>query len=139
MRTQKFRFWDSKINKYRNRGTISIAANGNVFILGIENKDYNIEFLDDIIVEQFTGLTDKNGKEIYEGDIVRPLNGGNAVVKIGFAEDMTINGQEYGVDFYGVYLDIPQTDTEDRTWYAHWEVIGNIHQNPELITSNPAR
>lgn len=76
-----------------------------------------------LIWERSTGLTDKNGKEIYEGDIVN------------------IQGIRYYVDFaYGGFW----FNNDNRGWkgnrpFTHFqeindtEVIGNIHENPELL------
>lgn len=83
------------------------------------------QWLDDeaAIVEQYTGLTDKNSKEIYEGDIVN------------------IQGIKYYVDFeHGGFW----FNNDNRKWkanrpFTHFqeindtEVIGNIHENPELL------
>ena len=75
------------------------------------------------ILMQFTGLKDNNGKEIYEGDILLWEYGGkfkDQVMKVEFS-----NG---GFGFY------------DKGWLMledlslqHWEVIGNIWENPELL------
>ena len=62
MREIKFRAWDNKQNKMRNDG-FSIYYDGSIqFADSIESKDF--------ILMQYTGLKDKNGKEIYEGDIL---------------------------------------------------------------------
>jgi hypothetical protein len=69
------------------------------------------------IIMQYTGLKDKNGKEIYEGDIV--IGAGSR------------DGGPSGVFFsYGQWQPFSFLGT-----YAGWEfeVIGNIHQNPELL------
>lgn len=69
-------------------------------------------------VSQFTGLIDKNGKKIFEGDIVKgifygfPLPIENFVLTIGWQEDVAGYKANYFEDV---------------------EVIGNIHDNPELI------
>ena len=72
-------------------------------------------------IGQYTGLTDKNGKKIFEGDIVN----------IEYLETTVKNSViEYiGSSFYG--------STDSDSWeldeYNQLEVIGNIHDNPELL------
>lgn len=79
-------------------------------------------------VGQYTGLKDKNGKEIYEGDVLGGCNG-------------SVNGQGWGWENYTVkYRDngqhnVPIDWGSEKNWdNTHWfEVIGNIHENPELL------
>jgi uncharacterized phage protein (TIGR01671 family) len=77
--------------------------------------------VDPATVSQFTGLTDKNGTEIYEGDIVR--NEGY-VGKVEWNQEMAC----YHVDF-------GNGDTDWLADLAYVEVIGSIHSNPELLES----
>lgn len=67
--------------------------------------------------QQFTGLSDKNGKEIYEGDVVQNPGGFNYEIKF-----------ERG-SFIPKYRGMPY-------WHEQFVVIGNIYGNPELLTSN---
>lgn len=84
----------------------------------------------DFPIMQFVGLLDKNGKEIYEGDIVNEWrvsrsfpDGRNIQRVIEWEEDMTLDDsygmQAVGFCMYGGFL----------------EVIGNIYENPELLKS----
>lgn len=84
---------------------------------------------------QFTGLKDKNGKEIYEGDIINL----HQFLFDGFGEVERENKGEIGIDWYGVHL---LTDKEETGCYLacayglheeSFEIIGNIYENPELI------
>ena len=78
-------------------------------------------------VGQFTGLTDKNGKRIFEGDVAKVLQGKDKdIAYVGFEN--------------GAFMLYPKTgNIYERTlweyWYNDWdvEVIGNVTDNPELL------
>ena len=81
-------------------------------------------------VGQFIGLTDKNGKMIFEGDIIE--NSGCRWV-IGFVNTAfaAMDGPDMQFAMFEQYI----WDHKKREWVApdYWEVVGNIHDNPELL------
>lgn len=88
-------------------------------------------------VGQFTGLTDCNGKQIYEGDIFT-VNGKYPRVMLWDKMCWALMPTEYFHDeiFWVMNLQHPRVDWWDE-FANKFEVIGNIHDNPNLITSQP--
>lgn len=135
MRTIKFR----GIIKYQDDifsgflfGNLIIYANGDTFIRQIETGQ-ELEVITDT-VGQFTGLIDKNGKEIYEGDILSNSfmdnkKGKNGIVS--FKEHcFCVECEEL---FRPIGNDLGWANMNENKWYGEIEVIGNVHDNPELI------
>lgn len=84
------------------------------------------------ITMQYTGLKDKNGKEIYEGDIfiVRELHDGDEYIwnnekQTAIPQTVTWNEKSCGFEF--------GLSTRIAYQPGHFEVIGNIYENPELL------
>lgn len=85
------------------------------------------------VPEQYSGLKDKNGEKIYEGDIVQ--------IPDDWDEYGMASGQRYEVYFaYGGFRCKPWGGCKRRGDKGYWiedsedfEVIGNIHENPELL------
>jgi uncharacterized phage protein (TIGR01671 family) len=103
---------------------------GNSFILPIKEA-YSPLLQDDLIhvypdtMEQFTGLLDKNGKEIYEGDICKMKYPWDWIGEIIFEYgSFSLNSNKETLLVYSY-----QWHCDDK----EIEVIGNIHQNPELL------
>lgn len=89
-----------------------------------EFKADEMQLVDIGTVGQYTGLTDKNGEKIFEGDILKNIES-NEIVAIcysGCSFCYSHNGTIYGID-----------DSETGLEMNEWEVIGNIHDNPELL------
>lgn len=118
-------------------------------VLNPENKVYDVENLDfdtqqaylsecgwcdfkDIELMQYTGLKDKNGAEIYEGYIVE-YYGKNAVVTIGFPHDE--KWYPYGICVEYIKYNLKEVEYVYKLNLEDLEVIGNIYENPELLTA----
>ncbi len=86
--------------------------------------EMSVEF-DEITLMQSTGLKDKNGKDVFVGDIIKCTRGCLHEVYI---------EKEYGGTYFGgmpaVYL---KDLREGYAWTEHEEIIGNIYENPELL------
>lgn len=85
--------------------------------LGIGDSEFisHLMSIDGGEIQEYTGLQDKDGNDIYEGDIIKNTK------REGITE---IKWQDNGEDFYGWYLyGRPE----------HWEIIGNIFENKDII------
>ena len=109
---------------------------GIVPVLAPDNRSKRIGEVEDtnIIVEFPTGLTDKNGQKIYEGDIVTFLVERFNNVTLGFeSEDWHTAVVEWNQDdacYSFMVRDVPFSVRYEA------EVIGNIHKQPELLEAN---
>ena len=118
MREIKFRAWDLDNKKYE----YDITIRPNNRLIGIEifnNEMYPVEFRG--TVEQYTGLKDKNGKEIYEGDILQIDDHVLGDFKVVW------HNLGWGIKRSVGYETLAVHKSENCT------VIGNIHDNPELL------
>ena len=124
----KFRAWDNYSKSF---------IQDNEYLIGLDGKFYRMDFysgianyedgsliwneLQNITLSQFTGLLDKNGKEIFESDILKIYYEGNQryyLKEVKWLNDAINKGR---------------WDALDNCAYTSCEVIGNIYQNPELL------
>jgi len=80
--------------------------------------------VDPSTVGQFTGLTDKNGKEVFEGDLIHNDNWNPSIYKVIFD-----NGE---FCFVSIHM-IESPYTNSIHYVGDFETIGNTHDNPELL------
>ena len=160
MREIKFRGYDADTKQWyygslweRQETTYCFAEDYNrnpentqYYILFSQMTDWclpNRQMKADVVKEsigQYTGLKDKNGKEIYEGDIVTNewcFSPGNSVVRFGAYKD-SHSSKDYPCGHYGFYLEHPFDNYDvlrhDMMYFAdNCEIIGNIYENPDLI------
>ncbi|HCT5137585.1 TPA: hypothetical protein OTZ48_002899 [Listeria monocytogenes] len=124
MREIEFRAWDKEVKEMDyNPSVIEIWQNKPI------NEQFRLESEEKLIWMQYTGLIDKNGKKIFEGDIVRNINGEYSYIGI-------VNKDRYTFYIKGVapkdnydFADVSDTVTGKSSLI----VIGNIHENPELL------
>jgi uncharacterized phage protein (TIGR01671 family) len=139
MREIKFRAWDGEVMS--DPFTLGDVSDGLVY-QGCAAFGYEAFDIVDKEIMQYTGIKDKNGKEIYEGDVIRLVyihdEGG------GWKSNSNEIGKVYFDTTWGVKFDC--VDHTQRTADSHWklkkstfrdacdvEIIGNIYENPELI------
>ncbi|KPL42938.1 hypothetical protein SPSSI3_03835 [Streptococcus pseudopneumoniae] len=136
--TPKFRVWDSVEKKFVEH--FFITDNG--LICNMEKPTSDSKLLipiekSELILMQSTGLKDKNGVEIFEGDVVSRNSGMPSVVKFGkwvYEEDFGYKIKNIGFHLNSSYDDdewFQAMDYEDIR--KNYEVIGNIYENPELL------
>nr|DAO06233.1 MAG TPA: YopX protein [Caudoviricetes sp.] len=129
----KFRLW-SKIGKKfikTDDPDLNFVINSDGYLYSIENfyGEIYVSLQLDIVVLQFTGLQDINGKDIYEGDILKynfPYDGRlKHVSPVKFLETEASFGIK---DIYGNEIPLYRITANN-----YFEVVGNIYENPELL------
>lgn len=126
----KFRVWDTEKNEWLWTSEPDVIPYNGFHLFGecMLFQNVNISKLSNCVIQQFTWLKDKNGKEIYEGDIVEYS------IEWGYwQQDYTINRiVEYKEWHYNPFVHWHEEFTQN-TYPECCEVIGNIYENPELL------
>ena len=120
----KFRAWDKELKTMLDVSLIDFKKG----VLVGEHWEFgetNFMSFDEIELMQSTGLKDKNGKEVFVGDIIKCTRGCPHEVYL---------VKEYGGTYIGgmpaIYL---KGIREGYAWTEHEEILGNIYENPELL------
>ena len=122
--TLKFRAWDrNPLDSYRMK-----------YNLHLNSAYFQQPTLNGIVVMQFTGLKDKNGKEIYEGDLVIYQETTYQIKYIPTKACYSLVGISKFSDILAAIYDYVFTEL---TTVKYFEIIGNIYENPELLNQQP--
>lgn len=127
MREIKFRVWDKTFKMMLSPKLVDIDFNEGKIEVTTDTLRYEEVYTDEIkdfVLMQYTNLKDKNGKEIYEGDILKiELDVGviNLYVKYVKGEYRLVNEGKWEDSLYG-YM-----------WFHEVEVVGNIFENKDLL------
>ncbi|MGC5419105.1 YopX family protein [Enterococcus faecalis] len=133
----KFRAWDKNTNDMVDVKTIDLEKDGSIGCI----VDYNGINLDvsECVLMQSTGLKDKNGVEIFEGDILKIIEVTNEGISEYITdviwEDCSFVFKSDGVDYYDSFLGSFSGDPNKTYPLFELLVIGNVWDNPELLES----
>jgi len=139
MREIKFRAWD-KVNKNMVEwdGMYGLERGDDGVGVHIAIADQCYLFPEDCIILQYIGLKDKNGKEIYEGDVVELQNPKNQIQKMRMSGVVIFSFASFGVEIKRVDEWVGyNVEPPEMVWFLSsinmklFEVIGNIYEAVE--------
>ena len=119
----KFRAWDTEKKCFANLGTYE--SNWDLTFIHQSPPLIQLDGWTHLVFQQFTGLHDRNGKEIYEGDVVR------FVFEASGTFEKPIVWHEGVAGFVAYPVEDEQINYLEN---SNCEVVGNIYENPELVS-----
>ncbi|AVS37924.1 hypothetical protein FZ832_01350 [Campylobacter jejuni] len=132
-----FRIWDKTKEEFLKKEPTLIKIDNERVIAGRISRFYanTADITDmfigngnDLEIELWTGIYDKNGKKIYEGDIVKTKSPYDCfLAKVGIHKEGTFYLESKSRDYIGSLIYLVKDEGYDT------EIIGNIHENPELL------
>lgn len=134
MRKIKFRVWDKQKKEWfplKNAMCLVLNPDSTDLVFITNNGPYKIPDtgqedggINRFIIQQFTGLKDKNNKDIYEGSIVNHKNGTHEVI--------------YDNEIMSFQCNLSNCVTDQESGgYKNIEIVGNIFESPELLKNGP--
>jgi uncharacterized phage protein (TIGR01671 family) len=142
----KFRIWDKTKKEFHKASRYAIRLDYIRNQIMVDDSYGNYKIIigqENFVIQQFTGLKDSNGREIYEGDILENIE---ATKTMGESDDYWERSvvtyypelARFGLEFYSQYGGEGYTGKEQHiSDYVEWgvTVIGNIFENPESLKS----
>lgn len=122
-RVIKFRAWDKETNSWYDNSNQNLVINLDGTLTNCWNGELMEDYTERIILLPFTGLKDKNGVEIYEGNIVRWHDVVTWDYSVTFKDGVFCISDDPTSNFYHLKEDIN----------GKFEVIGSIYENPECL------
>lgn len=134
----KFRWWDRNHKRIIQSDCLLINANGKTITEWVKIGDYDYLLVagENADLMQFTGLLDKKGKEIYEGDLIKIDGHGRIkpIIQVKWIAEKACFG------FEASWVDEKNDNQLELYMYHNFkeeimtiEIIGNIYENPELL------